>query len=729
MTVSTTSILRIRRPQRKLRARIFRSPTAVVSLVWLIGLVLASLTAPLWLRYGPLEQDLAAVLQGPSLAHLLGTDELGRDILSRLVTAAAPTLFVAVITPIVAIAVTVPVTLWAARTRRGEGVMNRVSEIVLSLPGTVIILAFIAAVGTNMPLVMTAFGLLLFGAMYKVFFGQAKSLHQQLYVEAAAVDGVRPMTASVRHVLPNMSTTVIVQFVLLFGVGIGLQAGLAFIGLGPQPPEPTWGGMVQTASRFIFQQPWMMVPTGGILALTLIAANALADVLAGGTAMPPPLVALRRRRRRTPQTALAASAVADDLPMQGAADIDDPAELAIIGDASIPSSNIDATRSAVDAPDVISIAGLVGDEAADTAWTDDANVVDDETRRVDAAASVPPALGELVVEDLVIGVDGGPALVTGVSLRVRPGAVMGLVGESGCGKSVTSYALLGLLSPGLSVRSGRIGWNGADLAHADEKTLQRVRGHEIAFISQEPARALDPMFTVGWQLAAAIRRLRGVRAAEAKRIAQDLLTDVGIVDPPRVLKSFPHQISGGMAQRVAIALALAGRPRLLIADEPTTALDVTIQAEILDLLRGLVADRGMSIILVTHDLGVVADICDDVSVMYAGEIVETGSVRDVLLRPEHPYTMALIAADPHATLDVGGAARLASIPGQVPLPASWTSGCRFAPRCRFARDECLVTVPLDPRAAGDGAVRCVRRDEVRGRQHEWRQPVAVGSGR
>lgn len=723
MTVSTTSIVRPRRSERKLRLRVLRSPAAVISIIWLVGLVLASLTSPLWLRYGPLEQDLSVVLQGPSLAHLLGTDELGRDILSRLVTAAAPTIFIGLVVPIVAVLVTIPITLWAARSRRGEGAMNQVSEIVLSLPGTVIILAFIAAVGTNMPLVMAAFGLLLFGAMYKIFFGQAKSLHTQLYVEAAAIDGVRPMRASIRHVLPNMSTTVIVQFVLLFGVGIGMQAALAFIGLGPQPPEPTWGGMIQTASRFIFQQPWMMVPTGGILALTLIAANSLADVLAGGTAVPPPLVALRRRLGRTPATEVAASAVADDLPAVGQTDDAAPESLDMIADASYPGSNADPLRDAEAQVDVIALGGLPADAASGPtsgpaspgASTSHERLANDD-------------LG-LVVEDLVIGVDGGPALVTGVSMRVRPGTVMGLVGESGCGKSVTSYALLGLLAPGLSVRSGRIGWRGADLAGATEKTLQRVRGHEIAFISQEPTRALDPMFTVGAQLAAAIRRLRGVGRGEAKGIASQLLTDVGIVDPPRVLKSYPHQISGGMAQRVAIALALSGTPSLLVADEPTTALDVTIQAEILALLRGLIAERGMSIIIVTHDLGVVADICDDVSVMYAGEIVETGTVRDVLLRPEHPYTMALLAADPHAILDLEGTARLASIPGQVPLPGSWTTGCRFAQRCRFARDECLVTVPLDPRAQGEGGVRCVRRDEVQGRQDEWRLPVTTGAGR
>jgi len=659
MTVSTTSIVNVPRAPRRLSLRALRSPTAILAIIWLVGLVAASLTGPLWLRYGPLEQDLGAVLQGPTWAHLLGTDELGRDLMSRIVTAAAPTLFIALIAPIVAVAITVPVTLWAVRSRRAETFVNSVSEIVLSLPGMVIILAFIAAVGQNMPLVMVVFGILFFGALYRIFSGQAKSLQKQLFVEAAAVDGVRPVAASFRHVLPNMSTTVVVQFVIFFGVGIMVQAGLAFIGLGPQPPEPTWGGMIQSAARFLFQQPWMMVPTGVVLALTIIAANALADVLGGGAATPPPLVAIRRKKSRAVRSA---PGMAQARPLE------------------------------------------TGD------------------------VTVPPlaAAGELIISDLVIGVDDGPALVTGVSMSIEPGRVMGLVGESGCGKSVTSYALLGLLAPGLSVRSGHIRWGEIDLARADEKALGRVRGHDIAFISQEPSRALDPMFTVGYQLVAAVKRLRRVGSAEAKRVSHQLLVDVGIIDAPRVFKSYPHQISGGMAQRVAIALALAGSPRLLVADEPTTALDVTIQAEILALLRRLVAERGMSILLVTHDLGVVADLCDEVSVMYAGQIVETGSVRDVLMRPEHPYTMALLAADPHAVADFEGMPRLASIPGQVPLPGAWTAGCRFAQRCRFARDECMTAIPLDPRVEGDGGVRCVRRDEVRGRQDEWRKPVTIG---
>ncbi|WES63304.1 dipeptide/oligopeptide/nickel ABC transporter permease/ATP-binding protein [Microbacter sp. GSS18] len=663
MTDSTTTIaLRARKKKpRGISASILRSPFALIAAIWLVGLVLASLTAPLWLRYGPLEQDLSAVLQGPSAAHLLGTDELGRDLLSRIVTAAAPTMFLAMIPPLVAMAITIPVVLAAGRYAKVESVAGRVSEIFLSIPTMVIILAFIAAVGTNMPLVMVVLGVLMFGGQYRIQVGQASSLHRQLFVEAAAVDGMRPFAASWRHVLPNMITTVAVQFVLLFGVGILIQTGLAFIGFGPPPPEPTWGGMIQAASKFIFQQPWMMVPTGVVLALTIIAANGMADVLSGGNATPPPLVALRRTRsRRSAASAAAATTV------------------------SAPTT---AEASSMTAGD---------DSIAD---------------------------GELRVEDLVLGVDDGPALVTGVSLRVRPGTVLGLVGESGCGKSVTSHALLGLLTPGLSVRSGHIRWGDVDLAGADDAVMAKVRGHDIAYISQEPTRALDPMFTVGNQLTTTIRRLRRVGGGEAKKIAEQLLVDVGIVDPPRVLRSYPHQISGGMAQRVAIALALAGTPRLLIADEPTTALDVTVQAEILGLLRRLVAERGMSVVLVTHDLGVVADICDEVAVMYAGELVETGSVRDVLMSSEHPYTMALLASDPHAAVELAHSDRLASIPGQVPTPGSWPAGCRFAQRCRFATEACHTAVPLESRAEGDGVVRCVRRDELLGRQDEWFAPA------
>jgi peptide/nickel transport system permease protein len=256
------------------------------------------------------------------------------------------------------------------------------------------------------------------------------------------------------------------------------------------------------------------------------------------------------------------------------------------------------------------------------------------------------------------------------------------------------------------------------------KELRSLRGSEIAMISQQPMVALDPLFTVQYQLTKPIRRLRGVGASEAKRIAAELLEQVGIVDVARVLKTHPHQLSGGMAQRVSIALALTGEPELLVADEPTTALDVTVQAEILSLLRHLVETTGLSIVIVSHDLGVVADICDAVAVMYAGEVVESGATEDVLENPAHPYTMALLAANPHVAEDVPVPVRLASINGTVPPPGQWPTGCRFAGRCQFAQVEC--SEPFAPAPShGTGMSRCVRSDELTTRHESW-EPEHVG---
>jgi peptide/nickel transport system permease protein len=226
------------------------------------------------------------------------------------------------------------------------------------------------------------------------------------------------------------------------------------------------------------------------------------------------------------------------------------------------------------------------------------------------------------------------------------------------------------------------------------------------------------MFSIAYQLIQPIRRFRDVGRGEARRIAAELLRQVGIVDAERVLKSYPHQISGGMAQRVCIALALTGEPKLLVADEPTTALDVTVQAEILSLLRALVRDTGLSMVIVSHDLGVVADICDDVAVMYAGEVVESGSAVAVLDDPAHPYTMALLGANPHVPEGEPVPLRLASIPGTVPPPGSWPTGCRFASRCQFAQEQCTVPFVSLP-AHGNGSVLCIRVEELARQNVTW----------
>ncbi|WP_258804547.1 dipeptide/oligopeptide/nickel ABC transporter permease/ATP-binding protein [Pseudarthrobacter sp. NS4] len=627
--------------------KLFASPASIAGVIWLAAIVIASLTAPLWLPYKTEDQDFTAVLSGPTAAHWLGTDELGRDILSRIFASAAGTLGTSMITVIVAVGLgTILAMLAAAAGERVENAISRVTEIMMSLPGTVIILAVIGAVGTNIPLIMAILGVLISAGMYRVMLGQAKSLQSQLYVDAAKVDGVSTAGISLRHVLPGLTNTIVVQSALIFAVGMLIQAGLAFIGFGPPIPEPSWGGMIQGASQNVYNAPWLMVPTGAVLALTVLAANAIGNALGkapNATASHLPSTAARRQRAKA-VAAIAAAAPAGK------------------------------------------------DEAAkDT----------------------------LSVRNLTVGVDNGVRLVTDVSFDVEPGTVLGLVGESGCGKTMTALSLLGLLPSGVSVTGGQILWNGKNLAAATDKDMEGIRGRDIALISQEPMRALDPMFTVGYQLTATIRRLRGMGKAEAKAEALSLLEKVGIVDAARILKTYPHQISGGMAQRVAIALALSGRPRLLVADEPTTALDVTVQAEILSLLRGLVRDTGMSVVMVTHDLGVVADLCDQVAVMYAGQVVENGRTDSILDNPRHPYTLALLAADPHANHAADMPERLATINGQVPQPKDWPTSCRFAARCQFAGSACMVPIPLLPSGTGDGLVRCIKADELAVEGLDW----------
>jgi peptide/nickel transport system permease protein len=612
-----------------------RRPGGIFGAVWLLLVVVVSFTAPLWRPYEVAEQDLANRLALPSGAHWFGTDPLGRDLFSRIFSAGAEPLLGAAVTVVVAFGIGLPLALIAAeRGPRVERVISRSTEVLMALPGTVLLLAVIGVIGIRTYWIMAVLGVLISAAVYRIMLGVAQSVRKRLYVDAARVNGLGSLRVDLVHVLPSMATIVAVQAAQLFGIGILILSGLAFLGFGPAEPEPSWGFMIQDASKHVFDAPWLLVPTGLVLALTVVAANELADAIAGKAKAEK----IRPRRRR----------------------------------------------------------------------------------RVVASSESAPAdpTAVLEVRNLSVAVDDGPQLVTDVSCALQPGRVLGLVGESGCGKTMTARSLLGLLPDGVGVSGGSILWQGRELVGMSEPQLNAIRGREIAMISQEPMVALDPMFSVAYQLVQPLRRIRGVGRSEARRIAAELLQQVGIVDAGRVLKSYPHQLSGGMAQRVAIALALTGEPKLLVADEPTTALDVTVQAEILSLLRALVRDTGLSVVIVSHDLGVVADICDDVAVMYAGEVVESGTVGSVLDAPAHPYTMALLGANPHVPDGEPVPLRLASIAGTVPAPGSWPAGCRFAGRCQFAQQKCTVPFPALP-AHGDGSVLCIRVDELSRANATW----------
>ncbi|WP_298723720.1 ABC transporter ATP-binding protein [uncultured Ferrovibrio sp.] len=292
--------------------------------------------------------------------------------------------------------------------------------------------------------------------------------------------------------------------------------------------------------------------------------------------------------------------------------------------------------------------------------------------------------------------------VNGVSFQVKAGETLAIVGESGCGKSVTSMSIMRLLPPGMAKSAGRIIFDGRDLLTLSEKEMERVRGNDIGMIFQEPMTSLNPVLTVGFQIQETIALHQRVPRSELKRRALEMLDLVGIPDPSRRLQEYAHQLSGGMRQRIMIALALACKPKLLIADEPTTALDVTIQAQILDLLRQIQREQGTAIIFITHDLGVVAESTDRVAVMYAGRIIEEAATSTLLANPRHPYTQGLLAAVPR--IGASQRARLAEIPGLVPDLRKKLEGCAFANRCAYASDMCRKLEPaLTQKAPGHWA--------------------------
>ncbi len=292
----------------------------------------------------------------------------------------------------------------------------------------------------------------------------------------------------------------------------------------------------------------------------------------------------------------------------------------------------------------------------------------------------------LQVSDLRLAI-GGVNVVDGIAFSVAPGEVMALVGESGCGKSLTAQALLRLLPRQVRQTGGRILLEGEDITALAERRLRQIRGRRISMIFQEPQAALDPLSPVGAQ----VREASGLASAAAREAVRRMLAEVGIADPDRRIDQYPFELSGGMCQRVMIASALISRPAVLVADEPTTALDVTIQAQILDLLRRLAAERGTAIVLITHDMGVVADIAERVAVMYAGRIAEIGPTAAVFSRPRHPYTALLLAAIPRLADEPKS--RLAVIEGSVPQPSEYGAGCRFVGRCPFADARCNAEPP------------------------------------
>ncbi|MFJ2113256.1 dipeptide/oligopeptide/nickel ABC transporter permease/ATP-binding protein [Streptomyces sp. NPDC087850] len=562
--------------------RLLRDPTAVTCLLVLLLIVLAGLCAPLLTSRDPAESSLTAALAPMSAEHPLGGDGVGRDVLARLVYGARTSLLGTALATFVAVAIGVPLGLVAGYFR---GWFDRVAswsaDLVMSLPAIILLLVVLGSFGQSTYLAMAVFGLLMAPGVFRLVRGSVAAVREELYVDAARVSGLADRRIICRHVLPVVQAPTIIQAANLLGIGILIQSGLEFLGLG-SASEPSWGAMLNDAFGNIYTEPLLLLWPGLAIAVTVAASgllgNALTDVLIGAGAK------ARGREPRRP---------APDRPAAGG-----PAGATGPGPAP-------AARDA-----------LRGDEL-------------------------------LVVEDLRVSYpvrDGESVVVDGVSLAVRKGEVLGLVGESGSGKSQTAFAVLGLLPPEARVGVGSLVFDGTDLTAGGGPSGKGIRGWRIAYVPQEPMSNLDPSFRIGSQLVEPMRRHLGLSRARAREKALALLDRVGIDDPARVYASYPHQVSGGMAQRVLIAAAVSCDPDLLIADEPTTALDVTVQAEVLDLMRSLQKERAMGMILVTHDFGVVADICDRVAVMRTGRIVESAPADELFADPRHPYTRMLLDA-------------------------------------------------------------------------------------
>ena len=627
-----------RTPRRRpLLRRVLARPAGSLSLGWLLLLTVATLAAPLITAHGPLHQDLGHVLSGPTADHLLGTDNLGRDLLSRLLFGGRSTLLA--VGEALAVFLAIGVTLGLASGFLGgwvDWLTVRTADLLFALPGIIIVLVVLSVFPSNLHAAMITFGVLGSPGIIRILRSQTLGIREELYVAAAKVAGLTRLRILRRHILPRLISTVIVQAALFAAIVVTIQAGLGFLGLGAQPPNPSWGGLVADASQALDRAPWMLVPSGVPLVLTVLALGLLGDAVR-------------------------------DAATEGWS-------LSKMTTPTAEQRSVGHDRHPADA------------------------VPTDSTR--------PGTSALLSVRNLSVDIGGAP-VVQDVSFDIGEGATVGVVGESGCGKSVTSLGILGLVPGGGRITQGQVLFEGTDLV-GSPAALAQVRGTGIAYVSQEPMVALDPMFTVGHQLGEAVRRHeRRDRRAVRERVPE-LLHMVNIPDPERVARRYPHQLSGGMAQRVAIALALAGRPKLLIADEPTTALDVTVQAEILTLLRTLQGETGMAVLIVTHDWGVVADLCHRAVVMYAGQVVEAAEVEEMFARPLHPYTAGLLAANPHRARE---GEPLPTIPGTVPAPRDWPAGCRFAARCDLADDRCTTPVSLTE-PAPDRLSRCVRSQQL-----------------
>ena len=539
-------------------ARALRSRTFIPGLVLTALIVLVAVFAPTLAPFSPSAQNLTGGLLPPSATHWFGTDQLGRDVLSRMLFAARTDLRIAVAAALTPFVFGVLVGLVAGYLGGAtDWVASRATDIVIAFPFYVMVIALVFAVGAGENGIIVAFALVGWVGYARVLKATTGALRDSGWVRAARGGGLSHARVMFRHILPNVLPQAIVLFmteVVLIMVAI---VTLGYLGLGVQPPTPDWGTMIADGQQFVTSHWWLSTLPGLAVVVVGISLSLLGDGI--GDALRVGEEPRRRRRRERRERAAGGTA-----------------------------SSLTSSRAE------------------------------------------PLAAGEIRVRDLTVrSTTTGRALVDGVGLDVAPGEAVGLVGESGSGKSLTLRSILGIMPDGTRVTEG-----------------EATSGGRVGMVFQDPLTALDPLTRVGHQLVEVLEIGGGLRRARAVERARELMRLVQLDDSRRIFRSYPHQLSGGQRQRIVIALALARDPAILLADEPTTALDVTVQRQVLALLDTLRRTRGLTLLLVSHDLAVVSTICSRMAVMSEGRIIEQGSTDDIVLRPTHEVTRALVEAVP-----------------------------------------------------------------------------------
>ncbi|HEX5588102.1 MAG TPA: dipeptide/oligopeptide/nickel ABC transporter permease/ATP-binding protein [Acidimicrobiia bacterium] len=635
---------------RRAGKRLVRNPVAMISLGFILLMFFLAIFGPALAPYDPASQDFHT-FEPISWQHWLGTDNLGRDVLSRMLVGTRVSMQTGFEVTFMVLIVAVPLGLLVGFAGGWLDLgTNRVLDAINAFPALLLALAVAAILGPGLTNAMIAIAIVAVPGLVRLVRAQTLALREETYVEASRSIGTSKTKIIGKRVLPGVISPLVVAATLLLGTAILIEAGLSFLGLGQQPPAPSWGNMLQVGNQYVRTEPMMLIVPGVAISLAVLAFNLFGDSLNDALGLSGTKAPKGQKRGRMGLTSVAPPVASPD-----------PAT------ATVGVEQADATPAPVP---LLSV------------------------RNLSVEFTTP---------------QGPVTVVSDVSFDVAPGEVLGLVGESGCGKSVTSSAVMRLIaSPPGRVTSGEVVFEDRNLLELPFGEMRKLRGNDIAMVFQDPMSSLNPAFTIGNQLVEAIRLHNKVKKSVARRRAAAMLAQVGIPDATARLDDYPHNLSGGMRQRVVIAMALVNEPKLVIADEPTTALDVTVQAQILELLKNLQRDLGMAILFVTHDLGVIADICDRVVVMYAGQVVEQAPVHELFASPQHPYTRALLRSIPQT---IGGSERLVSIPGVVPTPSDWPHGCRFADRCVLAIDACRAA-PVELEAVDRTLVRCIRHGVV-----------------